>query len=142
MTRGSIPGERELIKLAHPEARSFHFSERELIKLAHPEARSIHFITASTLAAQALLPQVVGKQMRQAAQYTPPKGLLVDLLMSPDRAEDVLYNLQGRYEYWVEKYGPRRARLIFFTQSMGSVVSFWTDWLLHRVKLLQFLRHS
>src|SRR5262245_57837763 len=36
-----------------------------------------------------------------------PRGFLVDLLLPPDRAEDVLYNLLGRYPYWIERHGPR-----------------------------------
>jgi hypothetical protein len=65
------------------------------------------------------------------------RGLLVDLFMPPDRADDVLYNLLGRYDYWIEKHGVRWARVIFFVQSAGSIVTFWTDWLLKRLKLLK-----
>lgn len=71
-----------------------------------------------------------------------PRGLLIDLFMPPDRAEDVVYNLLARYEYWVEKHGVRLARLVFFTQSVGSVVTFWCDWLLKRLKLLKMFVSS
>jgi len=66
-----------------------------------------------------------------------PRGLLIDLFMPPDRAEDVIYNLLGRYDHWVEAHGPRWARIIFYLQSVGSIVTFWTDWMLKRVKLLK-----
>jgi hypothetical protein len=68
-----------------------------------------------------------------------PRGLLVDMLMPPDRAEDVLHNLLGRYDYWVEKHGARWARVIFFAQSAGSILTFWTDWAMKRLKLLKML---
>ncbi|SRR6266700_6374971 len=72
---------------------------------------------------------------------TPP-GFLVDLLLPPDRAEDVLYNLLGRYPYWVGKHGPLKARLIFFTHSTGAIVGFWLDWVLKRANLLRLWRSS
>lgn len=71
-----------------------------------------------------------------------PRGFLIDLLMPPDRAEDALYNILARYEYWVAKHGERKARLIFITQSIGAIVTFWSDWLLQRAKLLRLLRPS
>jgi len=66
-----------------------------------------------------------------------PRGLLVDLLMPPDRADDVLYNLLARYDHWVEKHGLRWARIIFFTQSVFAIGMFWSDWALKRLKLLK-----
>jgi hypothetical protein len=57
-------------------------------------------------------------------------------------AEEALYNSLARYEYWVEKYGPRKACIILATQSFGAVLSYWTDWLLCCVKLLKLLRRS
>jgi hypothetical protein len=66
-----------------------------------------------------------------------PCGLLVDLFMPPDRADDALYNLLGRYPHWVEKYGERWARVAFFLQCAGAIGTFWTDWLLKRMKLLK-----
>jgi hypothetical protein len=66
-----------------------------------------------------------------------PRGLIVDLLLPPDRAEDVLYNLLARYEYWLEKHGARWARIIFFTQSALAIGMFWTDWAMKRLKLLK-----
>jgi len=68
-----------------------------------------------------------------------PRGFLVDWLLPPDRAEEVLVNFLERYPYWVEKHGVRRARVIFVTQSLGSIASYWTDWLLRRLKLLTLL---
>jgi hypothetical protein len=59
--------------------------------------------------------------------------------MPPDRAADVLFNLLGRYDYWIEQHGVRRARLIFAVQSIGAVASFWSYWLLRRLKLVEFL---
>ena len=69
------------------------------------------------------------------------KGLLIDLLMSPDRAEEALVNLLGRHRYWVEctvagKLGD------FLYPSLGAIASFWTDWLLQRLKLLEIFRQS
>jgi hypothetical protein len=79
---------------------------------------------------------------RKKRDRVAPKGFLVDLLMPPDRAEDALFNILDRYDYWVVRYGMPRARLIFFTQCAGAILTFWTDWLLRRVKLLEFLRRS
>jgi hypothetical protein len=80
---------------------------------------------------------------RWAAQENiAPKGLLIDLLMPPDRAEEALFNILGRNDYWVAKHGVRKARLIFNTQSAGAVITFWADWLLRRVKLPALLRRS
>jgi hypothetical protein len=71
-----------------------------------------------------------------------PRGFLIDWLLPPDRADDVLYNLLGRYPYWVEKHGLLKARLIFLTQSLGTIVGFWLDWVLKRANLLKFWRSS
>lgn len=73
---------------------------------------------------------------------TPPKGLLIDLFMPPDSAEEAIYNILGRYDYWAGKHGWFWARVIFMSQSMGAILSFWTDWLLRRSKLLEILRKS
>jgi len=70
----------------------------------------------------------------------PPRGFWTDLLLPPERADDILYNLLGRCDYWVQKHGAVKARLIFATQSFGCILSFWTDWLLRRVRLLVQLR--
>jgi hypothetical protein len=94
-----------------------------------------------TLAAARWLAVLV--RLKSGGVVTPaPKGFLIDLLMPPDRAEDALFNILRRYDYWVEKHGAVRARCIFVTQSLGAVLSFWTDWLLKRAKLLRFLRPS
>src|SRR5437879_3778911 len=57
------------------------------------------------------------RSIRTSAAHHAPRGLLVDLFMPPDRAEDVLYNLLGRYDHWVEIHGSRWARIIFYLQS-------------------------
>jgi len=75
-------------------------------------------------------------------EVTRPKGFLIDLLMPPNRAEEALVNILGRYDYWFEHHGPLKARWIFLAQSLGAVLSFWTDWLLKRANLLRFLRPS
>jgi hypothetical protein len=71
-----------------------------------------------------------------------PRGFWIDLLLPPDRAEEALVNLLGRYDHWVAKHGTARARFIFASQSFGCILSFWTDWLLRRAKLLRLLRKS
>ncbi|HWX32257.1 MAG TPA: hypothetical protein VNZ53_33100 [Steroidobacteraceae bacterium] len=69
----------------------------------------------------------------------PPKGFLIDLLVPADRAEDMLSGLQTAYEErWVPKYGARRARRIFMTQSIGSILGFWIDWMMKHLRLLKF----
>jgi hypothetical protein len=76
------------------------------------------------------------------ASRSAPKGFLIDLLMPPERAEDALVNILRRYDVWVEKYGDRTARVVFTTQSFGVILSFYTEWLLRRIKLLELLRRS
>ena len=71
-----------------------------------------------------------------------PTGLLVDALTPPDHAEEALVNILQRYEYWVGKYGRRRANAIFNLQCLGIVLTFWCDWVMKRLKLLNFLRPS
>jgi hypothetical protein len=39
--------------------------------------------------------------------------------MPPDQATEALYNILGRYEYWVERHGSMKARAIFFTSICG-----------------------
>jgi hypothetical protein len=68
-----------------------------------------------------------------------PTGFLIDLLMPPDQAEERLVNILRRYDCWVGKYGAGRAGFIFHTQCIGAIVSFWMDWLLRRLKLIEFL---
>jgi hypothetical protein len=48
----------------------------------------------------------------------------------------------SRYDHWVEVHGKRWARIIFYVQSTGSILTFWTDWLLKRVKLLKMFASS
>jgi len=71
-----------------------------------------------------------------------PKGFLIDLLLPPDRAEDALFNLFGRYNYWVAKHGVRKARVIFTVQSIIVVITYWSDWVLKRLKLFDLFRRS
>src|SRR5262249_46713454 len=71
-----------------------------------------------------------------------PRGFLIDWLLPPDRADDVLNNLLGRYPYWIEKHGLLKARLIFLTQSVGTILCFWVDWVLKRANLIRFWRSS
>jgi hypothetical protein len=69
----------------------------------------------------------------------PPKGLLIDLLVPADRADDMLLALQKAFdERWVPKYGARHARCIFMTQSIGSIIGFWIDWMMKHLRLLKF----
>jgi curved DNA-binding protein CbpA len=77
------------------------------------------------------------ERVRSQSSQTPPRGFWVDLLLPPDRADDVLFNLLGRYDYWVQKHGFPKGRIIFAVQLFGCVLSFWTEWLL---KLLALLR--
>jgi hypothetical protein len=73
------------------------------------------------------------------ADVEPPKGLLIDLLVPPDQAEDRLLQLQKAFEErWVPKYGTRRARRMFVTQSIGSVIGFWINWMMKHLSLLKF----
>ncbi|WP_431014539.1 hypothetical protein [Bradyrhizobium pachyrhizi] len=68
-----------------------------------------------------------------------PKGILIDCLVSPARAEDMLLSLQTAFEQrWVPKYGVRRARMLFFVQSAGAVAGFWIDWARRRLDFLRF----
>jgi hypothetical protein len=69
----------------------------------------------------------------------PPKGFLIDWLVPADRAEDMLLVLQKAFEErWVPKYGARRARRIFMTQSAGAVIGFWINWMMKHLCLLKF----
>jgi hypothetical protein len=105
---------------------------REIAVIAFSEAAKLDFSEAAKLG---------GVEMH-VKEPRRPKGFLLDLLLPPDRAEEALFNILGRYDYWVQKYGALRARCIFTTQSLGVVLTFWADWLLNRVKLLRFLRPS
>jgi hypothetical protein len=87
-----------------------------------------------------LMAEIVSPTSRSG--NTAPKGFLVDLLMPPDRADDALLNILGGYDRWVKKYGIRTARRMFMTHSAGTVLTFWTDWLLRRIKLLEMWRRS
>jgi hypothetical protein len=88
-----------------------------------------------------LLGFVLGALAYEAAARA-PRGIIVDLCMPPERAEEVLYNMLGRYEHWVQRHGDRRARMIFTTQSIGAVISFWSDWAIKRVRAVKFRQPS
>lgn len=77
-----------------------------------------------------------------AARRTRPKGLLLDLLMPPSDAENALFNILGRYQYWVGAHGEFWAKVIFFSQSTSVIVRFWAEWLLKHLKLIDLLRKS
>ncbi|KJC55483.1 hypothetical protein UB31_00445 [Bradyrhizobium sp. LTSP849] len=67
-----------------------------------------------------------------------PKGLIIDLLVPPERADDMLANLQRAYdERWLPKYGARKARRIFLLQATGAVAGFWIDWVRQRLDLIK-----
>lgn len=80
--------------------------------------------------------------MQTEAKVAPPKGFLVDALLPPADAEERLYNILGRYNYWLRKYGPFRAHTIFYLQSVGTVIGFWIAWLSKHLKVLEYLRKS
>jgi hypothetical protein len=68
-----------------------------------------------------------------------PKGFLIDLLVPPDRADDMLLGLQTAFEErWVPKYGARCARRMFMTHSIGSIIGFWINWMMKHLRLLKF----
>jgi hypothetical protein len=72
-----------------------------------------------------------------------PKGVLIDWLVPPDRAEDMLLGLQKAFEErWVPKYGLRCAQRMFLWHAVGSVIGFWINWTMKRTKLLKFLSGS
>jgi len=79
----------------------------------------------------------IGMKMKSRALRA-PSGLLLDLLLPPDRAEDMTYNLLGRYPHWVDKHGARKANIIFAAQSLGAILCFWCDWVLKRANLLRW----
>lgn len=67
-----------------------------------------------------------------------PKGLIIDLLVPPERADDMLANLERAYdERWLPKYGARKARCIFLLQATGAVAGFWIDWVRQRLDLIK-----
>jgi hypothetical protein len=73
------------------------------------------------------------------ADQKSPKGFLIDLLVPPDRAEDMLLGLEKGFERWVLKYGVRGARRRFLWHSVWSVIGFWINWMMKHLKLLKFL---
>jgi hypothetical protein len=87
------------------------------------------------------LEHLIARQLDERHHYVPsrqlsrvPKGLILDFCVPPEHAEEAAYHLLGRYEHWVEKHGARKGRAIFAAQSVACAFSFWTDWLLRRLK--------
>src|SRR5437868_2044081 len=78
---------------------------------------------------------VWGKRIRQKPAGPSIRALFaIDCLVSPEHAEEITANLAQAYErVWVAKYGHRGARVIFWMQSAGAIVSFWTNWLMKRL---------
>jgi hypothetical protein len=66
----------------------------------------------------------------------------VDALLPPDRAEDVLFNLEQRLDCWVAKYGLRHARTIFASQAFGTIIGYWAEWTIQRIRAIRFPRAS
>ena len=74
----------------------------------------------------------------EGSTHSAPKGVLIDLLVPPTRAEDMLFALQKTFEdRWVPKYGRRFARKLFLVQSTGAVCGFWIDWVRQRLDILK-----
>ena len=71
-----------------------------------------------------------------------PKGLPIDWLVPPDRAEDMLLELKKGFDRWVLKYGVRRARRMFLWHAAWSVIGFKFDWMMKHLSLLKFFVSS
>jgi hypothetical protein len=79
------------------------------------------------------------QQNFSASRKTPaPSGLLIDLLVPPERAEDMLLHLQKAFDRWSLKYGRRCARRMFAMHSIGAVVGFWIGWIRDRLDLFKW----
>lgn len=69
-----------------------------------------------------------------------PDGSFVLMLTSADYADEVLANIDARFDCWVAKYGRRRALHIYYCQCFGAVLSRWVDWTITRlVRLKDFI---
>jgi hypothetical protein len=81
---------------------------------------------------------------KPGSTYKPPKGLLIDLLVPPERAGDMVSNLLEAFNArWVVKYGHKRARFIFATQSVFCVLCFWGEWARkYAIPLIRAVRKS
>jgi hypothetical protein len=75
-----------------------------------------------------------GKGERTAA----PRGFVIDLLIPPQRAEDMLLHLDKAFPRWVVKYGPRRAKQMYHLQSIGAVSGFWIEWLRQKADVFKW----
>jgi hypothetical protein len=73
--------------------------------------------------------RVTTEKFEREVKESPPAGLLIDMLVPAERAEDMLLALGNAFQKrWLPKYGPRGARLIFLLQSTGTVVGYWINW--------------
>jgi hypothetical protein len=107
-----------------------------------PDTSPHPYVAIAGMAFMGIASLVVARVTNPDRRPFVPSGLLVDLLLPPDRAEDVVNNLLGRYPYWVEKHGVLKARLVFLTQSLGTILGFWLDWVVKRANLLRLWRSS
>jgi len=115
--------------------------EDDLVTAKAPRLRiSLRRYLAVKFSRKQLLKDVAVKQASN--EVTAPKGLLIDMLTPPAHAEEALANITARYEHWVAKYGQGHANRIFHSQCVGVVVTFWVDWAMKRLKLLQLMRPS
>jgi hypothetical protein len=71
--------------------------------------------------------------------HTPPSGFLIDLLVPPKRAGDMLLALYTAFEdRWLPKYGASAARRLFLWHSLGSIAGFWLDWIGSKLNVFRF----
>jgi hypothetical protein len=75
---------------------------------------------------------------KAVATTPPPNGFLIDLLVPPERAEDMLLHLDEAFLRWVVKYGHRRAHRMYRLQSIGAVAGFWIEWVRQRLDLFKW----
>jgi hypothetical protein len=80
------------------------------------------------------------KKSKEKSKATAPKGLLLDLLLPADQAEERVYNLTLAYATrWLPKHGPRWAKTIFLVQCFGTISRFYFDAFLVKTGLLKTL---
>jgi hypothetical protein len=123
-----------------------HHGGRDIgIEASHHEDRDIVFIEAKV--AVVIEAKMAVQEPSDTAGFNVvvldvPKGFLLDAFLPSELADEALYHTLGRYPYWVAKHGPAKARLIFATQSFGSIIRYWTDWVLKRFEVVRSLRRS
>jgi hypothetical protein len=49
----------------------------------------------------------------------------ISLLLPADKSEDIIENMYENFLIWIKRYGVKRARLIFYKQSVGVILSHW-----------------